>query len=1055
MNKTNILHKGILLLLFMGLCLGFDVNAQTSSKTTVKGVVVDETNQPVIAATVTDRKTNAATVTDLNGNYSITVPSDATLEFSCLGLTTLNIKVNGRALINVQMSTDKTFIEESVVVGYGTQKRGSITGAVSAVKGQELIKTKNENPQNMLTGRIAGVRVWQKTAEPGSYNDNMDIRGMGTPLVVIDGIPRTMGEFQRLNANDIQDISVLKDASASIYGVRAANGVLLVTTKHGDEGSAKVSYNGSYTMQFPSQMPELCDAFETMTLYNEIAMNNVNGGSKVYTENDFQAYRDGTRKTTDWTSLIFSTMAPQTQHDVTISGGTSKVKYFVSMGYFYQQGFFKSGDLNYSKYNLHSNLDAEVARGLNFNLNVDGIVDDQDNPYCSSVDIIRNYWRQGVLFPAYADDANTMLNYEGLDLEENTVAKMTSSISGYRKYRDKYIQLSPSLTYDFGKLSDMLNGLKAKAMFSYDYHLSNNETYRKQYYQYAKNNQTGEYTQKLYADSSPNQLRREFYDKTQYLGQVTLNYERTFNERHKVGAMLGAEYQRNLGDNFYAQRNLAFAMPYLFAGVSEDQLGGMDSGSGTLYDTINAALIGRVNYSFSDRYLLEAQFRYDGSSKFAKGHQWGFFPSVSAGWRVSEEDFIKNNDALNWISQLKLRASYGVLGDDGDQEYDWAMGYTYPATGENEAGGFSTGYAPGWIFDNQFILGVSPLALPNLNTTWFTSKTMDLGFDFEAWDGLLGISYDYYDRYREGMFARKTGALPTVVGATAPRENLDSDKHMGMELEIKHRNKIGDFTYSLRGIVTITRQEYLTASGKGPYANSYDRWRNDNLTNRYQGVQFGYESNGRYANWDDIWNETLYHERDVLPGDYKYVDWNGDGEINSLDEHPYAYDQTPWLNYSLNGEFQWKGFDFSILFQGSALGSMAYREPLYSIWGKNGGGALKQYLDRWHPTDADADPYDPATSWIQGYYAYTGHSPYENSSFNRVSTAYLRLKSVEIGYTIPKLPNSSVGLRIYANAYNMLTFTGVKFVDPEHPDDELGRLYPLSKTVTLGMSFSF
>ncbi|MFB0973176.1 MAG: TonB-dependent receptor plug domain-containing protein, partial [Bacteroidales bacterium] len=238
------------------MCAGFSLGAQTAGKITVRGTVVDETNQPVIAATVSDKKTNAATVTDLNGNYSISVPSDATLEFSCLGLTTLNIKVNGRALINVQMSTDKTFIEESVVVGYGTQKRGSITGAVSAVKGQELIKTKNENPQNMLTGRIAGVRVWQKTAEPGSYNDNMDIRGMGTPLVVIDGIPRTMGEFQRLNANDIQDISVLKDASASIYGVRAANGVLLVTTKHGDEGSAKVSYNGSYTMQFPSQMPE-------------------------------------------------------------------------------------------------------------------------------------------------------------------------------------------------------------------------------------------------------------------------------------------------------------------------------------------------------------------------------------------------------------------------------------------------------------------------------------------------------------------------------------------------------------------------------------------------------------------------------------------------------------------------------------------------------------------------------------------------------------------------------------------------------------------------------
>ena len=384
------------------------------------------------------------------------------------------------------------------------------------------------------------------------------------------------------------------------------------------------------------------------------------------------------------------------------------------------------------------------------------------------------------------------------------------------------------------------------------------------------------------------------------------------------------------------------------------------------------------------------------------------------------------------------------------------MGYTYPSTSGNMANGDYNGYSPGYIFGGKFISAASPMALPNENITWFKSKTFDIGFDFEGWDGLLGVSFDYFNRLRTVRFARRTGALPTVVGATAPREHLDSDRQFGMELELTHRNKIGEVGYNLKGIATVTRQKYLTASEKGPWANSYDRWRNDNLTNRYQGVQFGYTSAGRYTSWNDIWNYYGFKERDVLPGDYKYEDWNGDGEINGQDEHPFAFDQTPWLQFSLNAGLQWKNFDFNMLLQGSALGSMEYKEPLHEIWGKNGGGALTQFLDRWHPVDPKADPYDPSTVWTSGHYAYTGRWAKNNSAFNRVSTAYLRLKSIELGYTFPKLkqiPNAS--LRVYANAYNLLTFTGVKFVDPEHPDDDLGRMYPLNKTYTLGVSLSF
>lgn len=1020
----------------------------------VKGKVVDQHNEPVIGATVGVDKGKAKTVTDIDGNFTLQVPANAQIVVNYIGMKPATQSVGGRRELNFVLQDDVNQLQDVVVVGYGTQKRGSITGSVAAVKGDEMVRTKNENPQNMLTGRVAGVRVWQKSSEPGSYNNNFDVRGMGTPLVIIDGVPRDMSDFQRMNADDIQDISVLKDASASIYGLRSANGVVLVTTKKGQAGQTKFSYNGSYTIQSPKSMPKLLDAYKTMTLYNERNLNNVNGGSKIYTDEMFDEFGNGTRRETDWNNLIFAKTSPQTNHNITVSGGNDKTQYFVSFGAFYQEGFFKSGDLNYHKYNITSNLTTEVYRGLKLSLNINAMTDKQNNPYCTSTDIIRNYWRQGVLFPAYADEAGTMLNYDGLDLEENTVAKMTADISGYRRYKQSQVLTSGIFEYDFGTLTNVLKGLKAKVMFSYDYHLNNNTIYRKQYYQYAYDPATQTYKQKLYASSAPSNLRREHYDTQQFLSQYTLSYNRDFGP-HSIAAVVGMETQRRTGDNFYAMRNLAFSSPYLFNGVEEGQVA--NSATGGIYSANYNAFIGRLNYSFAQRYLIEGQFRYDGSSKFAKGHRWGFFPSVSLGWVVSEEPWFKNIEFLKGVDQLKLRASYGEMGDDSGANYDWVAGYTYPSTSGNSEKGYYNQYAPGFIFGSQFVYAATPMAIPNELISWYKAKTFNVGVDFDTNNKLFGFSLDYFSRKMTGLYEYRTSVFPTVIGAKPPRENANSSRNFGMELELRHHNRIGrNFVYNVKGIVTITRQKYLTAIQNGPYANAYDQWRNDHLNNRYQGVQFGYEGNGRYQNWDEIWNETLYHEKDLLPGDYKYLDWNGDGEINSQDEHPYAFDQTPWMNYSLSIDCAYKGFDFSMLWQGSALGSMSYEEPLYSIWGQNGGGALEQYWDRWHPADEDADPYDPNTKWVKGYYAYTGHYPSANSTFNRVSTAYLRLKQIELGYTLPKWKVfPSLNLRVYANAYNLFTITGVKFVDPEHPSDDLGRLYPLNRTYTFGVQVSF
>ena len=1034
------------------------VFASDQQEITVTGKVTstdDGSGLPGVSVVL--KGTTRGTTTDAEGKYTIQVPDgDATLIFSFIGYTAQEIAVTSRSMIDVALIADVQQLNEVVVVGYGTQQKITLTGAVSNIKGDEMLRTKNENPQNMLTGRVAGVRIWQKSAEPGTFNNNMDIRGLGAPLVVIDGIPRSMADFQRLNPADIDDISVLKDASAAIYGVRAANGVVLVTTKKGVKGGkTTISYNGSFTMQKPSNMPELADPYQTMTLYNERSMNNINGGSLIYGADKFEEFRSGARRTTDWNALVFSDVAPQTQHDISITGGGDKTQYYIAGGYLFQEGFLKSGDLNYNKVNVRSNITTELAKGLTFNLNLSGIADERNNPYSSTQDIIRNYWRQGVLFPAYADPENTMLNYQGLDLEENTVAKMTSAVSGYRKYKQKYFQSSATLNFDFGTVSPALEGLSARALFSFDYRQDDNNMYRREYYQYSYNNLTDLYDSKLYNASSPNQLRREMYSKQQVLGQFLLNYSRTFGSKHKVVALLGGESQRKKGDNYYAQRNLAFGMPYLLGGVTAGQISGMSASPNDLYEIANAAALGRLNYTYEDRYIIEGAFRYDGSSKFVTNHKWGFFPSGSAGWRVSEENFFKSASALSFVDQLKLRVSYGVTADDDSLAYDWYPGYTYPSTSGNAENGYYNQYAPGSMFGGQFVYGATPI-VANQNMTWFTAHTFNVGLDFQGWNGLFGVTVDYFDRRREGLFARRNGNVPTVVGTGAPRENLNSDRQFGIDLELSHRNTIGRFTYRVKAIGTITRNKYLTAVQKGPYGNSYDQWRNDNMNNRYQGVQFGYESAGRYQNWEDIWSYPIFKERTTLPGDYKYADWNGDGEINNLDEHPFAYDQTPWMNYSLSFDCTYNNFDLNFLFQGTALGSMEYKEPLYSIWGSNGGGTLTQYLDRWHPVDPTADPYDPRTQWVSGYYGYTGNYPKNNSEFNRVSTAYLRLKSIELGYTLPKRGAlSTANLRVYVNAYNMFTITKVKFVDPEHPDDDLGRLYPLNKTYTVGVSARF
>lgn len=1011
----------------------------------IKGVVKDQQNLPLAKVTVQVKNDQQSAVTDAEGQFTIVAPENAILVFSYVGYSNLEIALHGDTVVFPVMEPKvNNTMDEVVVVGYGTQKKGTLTGAVSSISGKDVITTKNENPQNMLTGKVPGVRIVQKSSEPGAFNNAFDIRGFGSPLIIIDGVPRSSADFQRLNGNDIENISVLKDASAAIYGVRAANGVVLITTKRGKNNESILAYDGNYTWQFPSGLPKTVNIFDYMTLRNESAMHNVNGGSPIFNEQIFKDYETGVKKSYDWYPMVFKNSAPQTQHNLSVTGGTDKIQYYVGGGYLSQGSFFQTNDLNYKKYNLRTSITAKIAKRLTLDANINLVTETISQPFQSPWWIIRGFWRQGPQIPAYAND-DPSKPYHGLIEGDNPISFMSKDLSGYRIFKNNWVQPVVSLRYDVAGIK----GLYAKTLFSYDYSNSNRNHYQKEYQQYRYDETTDRFSS--FTRQSPNRVAREAYFYTQLLSQTSLNYNRLIAGNHQVDGALIWEAQKREGDNFIAQRDLALPLPYLFAGIPLNQVGKMNTGSGDLYENTNLGLAGRLNYGFKGKYLGEFLFRYDGSSKFGGNYQWGFFPGGSIGWRLSEENFIKNSEMLSFIQQLKLRASYGVTGDDGAAAYQWVAGYDYPSP--TDARNFTGGY----VFGGNFIASASNKGITNPAITWFTARSFDVGLDFLGWNGLLGFSFDYFIRKREGLLAQRTGGIPTVVGAALPQENLNGDLNYGYDFELSHSNNIGGVFYSLKGIFSYTRIKALYVE-RGPNGSSYSNWRN-NQNDRLQNIWWGFTGNGRYESWEDIWNSATYVNRGTLPGDYRYEDWNGDGEINDLDRHPYQLSSTPWINYGLSASLSYKGVDLFFLLQGSALSTVQYVEQLYQpLWGNSESGAMMQFMDRWHPKNPTADPYDPKTEWVSGYYGYTGTLPDASSSYNSVNGAYIRLKSVELGYTLPEKWIKQVGVkntRFYINGYNLLTGTKVKYIDPEHPSDTYGYLYPLNKTVSVGLNITF
>lgn len=1028
-----------------------DQPEQHAQPITVSGIVTDSTGEPLVGVNVRVKGGQTGTITDNEGRFSLSVPDNGSvLVFSYLGFATEERTVGNNTVFNITLVPASTGLNQLVVVGYGTQKLATLTGAISSVTGHQIVTTTNENVENMLTGKLAGVRISQQSGEPGSFSNTFDIRGFGTPLVVIDGVPR--GNITRLDPNDIESISVLKDASAAVYGVRAANGVILITTKHGKPGTLELTYTGTVGVQHPSGLPKLLNAADWMTLMNEQQMHNPNGGSLAFSQADIAQYKNGTKKSTDWFSAVINPYVMQTEHNLSARGGTDKASYYISLGYLKQDGFWKSGDLNYERYNVRSNISSKITKRLTAQLSLSAIMDQKNQPYSDSWSIFKSLWRQ---LPTQTVYANNNPAYLGNTLDGTSPAAMSSAdVSGYKKLNNKWLQSSFSLTYDM----PFISGLQAKGLFSYDYSMSDNKQYQKAFNLYNYDSAANKYTPTV--SQSPSNLLRSFSENPSSLLQLSLNYNRLFNQAHNISALLLYEESSQTGDNFYASRDLALQVDQLIAGSALNQQGYMNANG--LYKQVNQGLVGRFNYDYKSKYLAEFSFRYDGSSKFPPGRQWGFFPAISAGWRISEENFIKNSSALSFIDNLKLRASYGKMGDDAASSYQFISGYTYPASGGN-----SQGLASGYVLDGNFVSSVGFTNLPNPNITWFTVNTLNVGIDLDMWNGLLGITADVFQRRRNGLLATEQLSLPSTLGASLPQENLNSDQTSGFEVAVSHKNTIGAFGYSVSGNFSYTRTKWISYI-QANAGNAYQNWL-ANLNSRYNDIWWGYGSAGQYQSYAGIIKSPVFVGRATLPGDYAYQDWNGDGVIDGNDTHPIAIGYNgntslgtatpnpPLIYFGMTLGATYKGFDLNALLQGAAMVWISYPEQLAQPL-NFGGGGLSQFTNRWHPADPAADPYDPNTQWVSGYYPYTGSVVNSNSEQAIKNAAYLRLKSLEIGYTLPKGLTSKAGInnvRFYLNGYNLLTVTGIKYVDPEHPSDLYGYVYPLNKSYNAGLSITF
>jgi TonB-linked SusC/RagA family outer membrane protein len=1021
---------------------------------TISGKVTDSSGVPLPGVTVVVKGTTDGTITDADGNYSIrNVPAGSSLVFSFVGMKTQESEVGNKSSINIALQEETIGLEEVVAIGYGTMKKVNLTGSISNVNAEELTTVPMPTIAQSIMGKASGVFVKNTNGQPGETEISFNIRGFGSPLLIIDGMPASSDDFKQLDPNDIKDFSVLKDAaSAAVYGARAGNGVILVTTKRGNVSEAKVTYTGNYGLQFFPVVPDFVSSeqyarMENLSRYNQ-------GLDPVWSEDVIQKFADGSDPNrypnNDWWSLTLRKYAPQMQHNVNVQGGTDKVKYFVSGGYFYQEAMPRANDTEYKKYNLRSNLDVTLSKKLSMGVDIALQYQDFIGPVFqmerssaaagNKSGIMGKIYRHRPFGPTQDQypDPTILTSYPGADINPVIYSEMGNG--GYKSWNTLTGDLKFSFTYQLPL------GIEAKANYRLYRRYDRDKQYELKTPVYTYDWDTGEYSLRSYLND-PSRLyeRMQVYNNLDQ--QYYLSWGKEFNG-HSVNALAVYEILSDDNNWFEASRiRYDFDIDYLFAGPDLDKNNNGSAGEGG-----RKGLITRFNYGYKGKYLLELNSRYDASPRFPKETRWGFFPSASVAWRLSEENFIKDN--FYFVTNLKLRASYGKLGYDNTGQFQYL-----------ETFGITSSY----IYDgstNEVSKGIKADAIPNPEITWEKMATTNVGLDFNLWDSKLEGSFDYFYRKRTDVLGSRIASLPNTVGASLPQVNYAEYDNRGLEVALSHSNKIGEIKYTVGGNISWSREKtgYID---QNEFA-SQEAKRRGNQIGQWTNNTWGVMTDGFFKTMEEIQNwadQDGKNNATILPGDIRKVDYNGDGRITVEDNVILGRGVFPQLFYGLNMSLSWKSFDFSMLWQGAGLydfrlnNAPDYRVPFYA------GNTPFTYMltdsyvpegNPWLPANTDAKfPLYRTDSYNRT------HSSYTFSDFWLINGAYIRLKTIELGYTLPGGLLGKWGIdqcKLYLSGYNILTFSALDYMDPEIDTSAarvMGDYYPPVGTYNLGVILKF
>ncbi|WP_143308568.1 SusC/RagA family TonB-linked outer membrane protein [Chitinophaga vietnamensis] len=985
---------------------------------TVKGKVKDLNGNPLPGVTVLVKDSKKGATTDAKGDYTITdVSKDAVLVFQYIGFDSQEVKVDGRSSIIIVMKENQKTLDEYVVVGYGTQKKVTKTGAVSMVKGSELQQSPNVNISNSLVGRIPGIIAVNQSGEPGYDGSKIFIRGRSTlgnsdPLVVIDGFPRD--GFDRMNPNDIESVSILKDAAAAIYGSRAANGVILVTTKRGKGGKPTLRYGFNQSFVTPTRLPKMADAPTYAQVVNEILQ--YGGDNPRYTPDQIKKFGDGSDPwlypNTNWYDAVIKKISLQNRHDLSLSGGSEKMTYYVSLGSLFQDGLYKNSATNYRQQNVRANLDAVVTDNIRLRFDLAGRLENRNFPPRSASSIFRALMRgrptENAIWPN---------GLPGPDIEygDNPVVTGTNAI-GYTFDKNYVVN---------GTFSAVINipwvqGMFVDGSFAYDQNFDFQKNFVKPWTLYTldPNDPSAHKLNPASRGVSAPQLNEAFFSNRSSTVNLKLNYVKSFG-KHNFSGFLAVEQNNIKGDNFAASRKyfISDKLDQLSVGGDREK---DNSGSGIEYARRN--YFGRVSYNYKETYLFDFNGRYDGSQNFPSNHRYGFFPGASAGWVLSNENFWKEN--IPTVSYFKVRASWGQMGNDQIPNFQYITTYAL-------SGG-------GVMFGTDLNKTLYQVRTPNPNITWEVANNYDAGIEAKLFKDKLSIEADYFYSRRSNILIPRNAQVPDYTGITLPDENIGRVQNQGFDLVMSHKNDIRKFHYEVTGTVTRAKNKILYWAEQ-PNVPAWQQ-----ATGKQIEAPLYWEAVGIFKDQDQV-NKTP-HISGARPGDIIFADVNGDGKIDDLDRVRIDRTQYPTWIFGLTLTAKYKNFDFTMLWQGAA-GASQYIRTESGLIGNFPDAFVK---DRWTPTHTDA-------SWPRAYDRDREYWVNRQNTFWYWNTNYARLKTLDIGYNIPSALCKRVGIqdfRVYVSGQNLLTIDKVKIFDPEAPQGS-GQYYPQTKIYNVGLNITF